>query len=119
VAAGVLTVFWGWLFFGLQDFATPMVNGQEFAVHYLMETGWGLLFLVLVAVPLAALVVRPGAAVPLTQVLGCSVSLARSGRSWPAPASTCCRPWASSRPSPCWGCSAEAGRSLRSVVRPR
>jgi hypothetical protein len=29
-----------------------------------------------VAVPLAALVVRPGATVPLTQVLGCSVSLA-------------------------------------------
>src|SRR4051794_22616020 len=75
VLAVLATVGWGWVFFGLQDFLTPLVEGQDFAVHYLMETGWGLTFLVLTAVPLAVLVVRPGTSVALLQVTAVGMSL--------------------------------------------
>jgi hypothetical protein len=60
IVAVAAAVFWGFLFFGLIDLLTPFVEGEDFAAHYLMETGWGLTYLVLVAVPLLALVVRPG-----------------------------------------------------------
>jgi hypothetical protein len=68
VAAGA-AAFWGLLFFGVVDLLTPFTLGEEFADHYLLETGWGLLYLVLVTVPLLVLVVRPGAAVALLQLV--------------------------------------------------
>jgi MFS family permease len=68
VVAAAAAVFWGFFFFGLIDFVTPFVGGEEFADHYLIETGWGLTYLVLVAVPLLVLVVRPGAAVALLEL---------------------------------------------------
>ena len=68
VVAGAAAVFWGWLFFGVQDTLTVFVEGQDFAAHYLMESGWGLLFLMLVAVPLVGLVFRPRALVLVAQV---------------------------------------------------
>jgi hypothetical protein len=67
VAAGA-ALFWGWLFFGVQDTLTVFVEGQAFAEHYLLESGWGLLFLVLVAVPLAGLAWRPRSSVLVAQV---------------------------------------------------
>ena len=75
VVAGVAAVFWGWLFFGVQDTLTVFVEGQRFATHYLMETGWGLLFLVLVAVPLIGLTVRPRTLVLVAQVATVGVAV--------------------------------------------
>jgi hypothetical protein len=75
VAAAALALFWSVFFFGLQDFLTPLVEGEEFAAHYLTESGWGLLFLVLVGVPLTALAVRPGTTTALWQVMGCAVAM--------------------------------------------
>jgi hypothetical protein len=74
LAAGA-AVFWGFLFFGLIDFITPFTLGEEWAPHYLVETGWGLLYLVLVTVPLLVLVVRPGTAVALLQLVAVALAL--------------------------------------------
>lgn len=76
VAAVVLVLAWGWLFYGLQDFLTPLVEGADFAADYLLETGWGLTFLVLVTVPLVVLAIRPGAVVALQQVAVVAFALA-------------------------------------------
>jgi hypothetical protein len=76
VVEAVGAVFWGFLFYGLIDLLTPFVEGQEFAAHYLTETGWGLTYLVLVAVPLLVLVVRPGSTVALAELAVVGLSLA-------------------------------------------
>lgn len=76
VLAGVAAVFWGWLFFGVQDTLTVFVGGQEFAKHYLMESGWGLLFLVLVATPLVGLARRPRTVILVAQVGTVGLALA-------------------------------------------
>ncbi len=68
VVAAVAAVFWGWLFFGLQDTLTVVIEGQDFAAHYVLESGWGLLFLVLVAMPLVGLAYRPRSPVLVAQV---------------------------------------------------
>ena len=61
VGVGVLAFFWGFLFFGLIDL-TSFTQGELFHAGVLLETGWGLFFLVLVAVPLGAAAVRPALA---------------------------------------------------------
>jgi len=76
ILAGVAAVFWGWLFFGVQDTLTVFVGGQEFAKHYLMESGWGLLFLVLVATPLVGLARRPRTVVLVAQVASVGLAVA-------------------------------------------
>lgn len=76
IIAGIGALFWGWLFFGVQDSLTVFVEGKDFAPHYLMETGWGLLFLVLVAVPLLGLAWRPQSAVLVAQVAAVGVAIA-------------------------------------------
>jgi hypothetical protein len=68
VVAATAAVFWGYFFFGLQDTVTVFVEGSDFEAHYVMESGWGLLFLVLVAVPLAGLARRPASTVLSAQV---------------------------------------------------
>src|SRR3954451_3442810 len=50
--AGVLAVFWGVFFFGIVDLLA-FLQGAEFHDTILLSTGWGLLFLFLVAGPLA------------------------------------------------------------------
>ncbi|HET7312297.1 MAG TPA: hypothetical protein VFJ17_13330 [Mycobacteriales bacterium] len=75
IVAGLGALFWGWMFFGVQDTLTVFVEGKDFAAHYLMETGWGLLFLVLVAVPLIGLAFRPRATVLVAQVATVGVSV--------------------------------------------
>jgi uncharacterized membrane-anchored protein YitT (DUF2179 family) len=74
--AGVLALAWGYLFYGLQDFLSVLIEGESFAAHYLLESGWGLFFLVLVAVPLVVLAARPGTATAVRQVVACAVALA-------------------------------------------
>lgn len=75
VVSAAAAVFWGFFFFGLIDLLTPFVEGELFAAHYLTETGWGLTYLVLVAVPLLVLVARPGSTVALLQLAAVGLAL--------------------------------------------
>jgi hypothetical protein len=72
--AGVL--FWGYIFFGITDLIVPFAGLPEFYDHYLIETGWGLLFTVLVAVPLVVLAVRPELFHASKQIAVVSVAIA-------------------------------------------
>jgi hypothetical protein len=68
VVAAIGALFWGYFFFGVQDALTVFVEGDDFAAHYVMESGWGLLFLALVAIPLVGVAFRPQSAVLVAQV---------------------------------------------------
>lgn len=68
VIAGVAAVFWGFLWYGLIDLLVVVQQDEQFHEHYLLESGWGLLYLILVAVPLVWLVRRPGEPVALAQL---------------------------------------------------
>src|SRR4051794_2001835 len=60
ILAALLAMFWGVAFYGLIDLLA-FAQGAEFHATLLLSTGWGLLFLFLVAAPLATLCVRPSA----------------------------------------------------------
>jgi hypothetical protein len=51
ILAAALAVFWGLVFYGLIDLLA-FAQGAEFHAALLLSTGWGLLFLFLVAAPL-------------------------------------------------------------------
>jgi hypothetical protein len=76
--AGVSALFWAVPFFGLVDLLVVLVNDPDWRASYLLETGWGVLFAVLVAAPLAAFAVRPGlgAGVVVAQLLAVAVAVA-------------------------------------------
>jgi hypothetical protein len=61
LAAGA-ALWWAGPFFGLIDLTVPFPADQEseFFPYYVLETGWGVLFSIVVACPLVALAVRPG-----------------------------------------------------------
>jgi hypothetical protein len=61
VSASLFAVFWGYLFYGLIDLLVPF-GDPGFHQSLLLETGWGLVFVFLVAAPLIAAAVRPHAA---------------------------------------------------------
>lgn len=65
----VAAVFWGFLWFGLIDLLVVVQQDERFREHYLFESGWGLLYLVLVAVPLVCLARRPGDPVAVAQLV--------------------------------------------------
>jgi hypothetical protein len=73
----VLAIFWGLWFFGLTDLLV-FLQGPEFHADFHLETGWGLFFLVMVAVPLAAIAVAPRSVLPaaVQQVLLAAVAVA-------------------------------------------
>jgi len=75
IAAAVAAVGWGYFFFGLIDLLVIFTDDGFYEV-YLLETGWGLLFLVLVAGPLVAFTVRPRSPLPLEQLLAVAASVA-------------------------------------------
>ncbi len=84
-AVGVVGAFlWGFLFFGLIDLLVPLQD-PEFYDAYLLETGWGLLFAVLVAVPLIASAVRPRCPGSASQVAVASAAVAAPAVVTPAP----------------------------------
>ena len=60
ILAALSAAFWGLAFYGLIDLLA-FAQGAEFHATLLLSTGWGLLFLLLVAAPLATLCVRPSA----------------------------------------------------------
>lgn len=76
MAAVVAAVFWAVPFFGLIDLMVPIDRTPGFAESYLVETGWGLFYTVLVAVPLLALAARPRSAPPLWQLAASAAALA-------------------------------------------
>ena len=80
VLAGLQAVFYGVLWFGIIDLLTVFVErGPEWHDGYLLETGWGLFFLVLVAGPFGVLAVRPGHAGALAMLAVASVALVLGG----------------------------------------
>ena len=86
VVAAVAAVFWGFLWFGLIDLLVVVEQDERFHEHYLLESGWGLLYLVLVTVPLVVLAVRPGDPTALAQVGVCAAAVVVGGvwaYAWP------------------------------------
>jgi hypothetical protein len=79
ILAALLATFWGLAFYGLIDLLA-FAQGPEFHASLLLSTGWGLLFLFLVAAPLATLCVRPwvvaSAALAELALVGVAVGLA-------------------------------------------
>ena len=63
VLAGLFGLFWGFFFYGLIDLLA-FAQGEQFHAALVLSTGWGLLFLFLVAAPLVALAVRASAVAP-------------------------------------------------------
>jgi hypothetical protein len=59
VLAVVFALFWAVLFFGVIDLLVVVIQDEVFYEHYIVEAGWGLLYTVLVPVPLIAWAVRP------------------------------------------------------------
>jgi hypothetical protein len=84
-------LFWGVLFFGLIDLQVVLARNEVFYLHYVLEAGWGLLYTVLVMLPLLGWAARPrllvlprcvvavGAAVLLTGIGFGSVGQAAAG----------------------------------------
>jgi hypothetical protein len=86
VVAVVAAVFWGFLWFGLIDLLVVVEQDHAFREHYLFESGWGLLYSVLVTVPLVVLAIRPGEPVALTQLIVVTLAVligAGWGAAWP------------------------------------
>lgn len=78
IVAALAALAWGFFFFGLIDLAVVILQDEQFYEMYLLETGWGLLYTVLVAVPLVAFALRPRSPLLLNQLMAvaAAVSLA-------------------------------------------
>jgi hypothetical protein len=72
------------LVFGLIDLSVVIDQDRRFYDHYLLETGWGLLFTVLIAVPLVALAVRPRSWLLLAQLVWTAAAIALAALVTPA-----------------------------------
>lgn len=59
VGAVFVALFWATVFYGIIDLSVVPDNDVGFYRHYLLETGWGLLFTFLVPLPLLSWAVRP------------------------------------------------------------
>jgi hypothetical protein len=77
IAAAIGAIFWGFLFFGLIDLLA-FLQGDEFHATLLLSTGWGLLFLFLVAAPLVVVAAAPAYAgvSALAEVVAVALALA-------------------------------------------
>ena len=69
VVASAAAVFWGFFWFGLIDLLVVVEQDTSFDEDYMFESGWGLLYFVLVAVTLVVLAMRPGQPVAIAQLL--------------------------------------------------
>ncbi len=86
MVAALAAVFWGFLWFGLIDLLVVLEQDERFHEHYLFESGWGLLYLVVVAVPLVVLAMRPGDPVALAQLVVATLAVLIGGLwglAWP------------------------------------
>jgi hypothetical protein len=75
VAAVVAAAFWGFFWFGLIDLSVVVEQDERFHQHYLFESGWGLLYTVLLAVPMVVLAIRPGHPVASAQLVVVTVAV--------------------------------------------
>ena len=75
MVAGGLAVLWGFFWFGLIDLLVVLDQDERFHEHYLVESGWGLLYLVLVTTPLVVLCVRPGRRDAVEQLWVCAAAV--------------------------------------------
>lgn len=76
VVAGLSAAFWAIPFFGLADLLVIVVNDPDWKSSYLLELGWGVLFTLLVSVPLAVAAVRGVTGVVVAQVAAVAVAVA-------------------------------------------
>ena len=86
IVAGTAAVFWGLFWFGLIDLLVVVEQDAIFYEDYMLESGWGLLFLVLVALPLVVLAVRPGSPGAVSQLVVVTVAVLIGGLlrpTWP------------------------------------
>lgn len=83
VTAALAAVFWGYFWFGLLDLLVVVTQDEQFHDDYLFESGWGLLYLVMIAVPLIVLVRAPGDPVAVVQ-LGVVTAAVLIGAAWGA-----------------------------------
>ena len=74
--AAASALWWALPFFGLIDLLVVVIQDERFYEHYLLETGWGLLYLFLIVVPFLWLVARPAAGLPVVQLLVVGVAVA-------------------------------------------
>ncbi len=76
--AALGALVWGFFFFGLIDLLVRFLPVDDFYDTYLLETGWGVLYFILVTVPLLSVVFVPALTSPVTQVAlaGCAVAIA-------------------------------------------
>lgn len=78
VVAAVSALFWAMPMFGLVDLLVVLVNDPDWRESYLLESGWGVLFGILVALPLAVFAARPrvGAGVVVAELGAVAVAMA-------------------------------------------
>lgn len=74
------------MFFGVIDLSVVIAHDERFRGFYLLETGWGLLYTVLVGLPLVGFALRPRSAVALQQVFVVGVAVLAGAAVAPAPA---------------------------------
>jgi len=79
VVALVAALFWGVLFFGIIDLLVVPEQDEQFFRFYLLETGWGLLYTMLVMLPLLLWAARPRREVFLQQVLAVAAAVLLCG----------------------------------------
>ena len=76
VAAGTSAALWLVPFFGLPDLLVIVVHDPDWLFSYLLELGWGLLFGVLVGVPLLVAAVRGVTGVAVAQLAAVALAVA-------------------------------------------
>ena len=79
IVAAVSAAFWGVLFFGLIDLAVVFLGTPGFYESYLLETGWGLLYSIMVAAPLVALALKPHRTSLIAQIVVVALCITITG----------------------------------------
>jgi hypothetical protein len=77
--AGFMAFFWAVVWFGLIDLSVGVQPDPEFQKVYFLELGWGLLFTVLLSVPLMSLAVRVEAPALVWHVLLVGMAMVVTG----------------------------------------
>jgi hypothetical protein len=85
VLAAVFSLLWAVLFFGIIDLLVVPIQDDRFYEYYVVETGWGLLYTVLVPVPLIAWALHPQWLVHAQQVVAVGCAVLMTGALAPVP----------------------------------
>ena len=95
--AGFMAFFWAVVWYGLIDLSVGVQPDAEFQKVYFLDLGWGLLFTVLLSVPLVGLAVRVEAPALVWQVLVIGMAMVVTGLTAGYPGQSACSelPWSS------------------------